>query len=94
VTPRPTGRDLYKRNLSLLVPFFWDAAIQLRSLSRPAQPGPGGATCLRAEWRLSCWLRVLPWAPHVDINGVTTYTLNTQENQVQELVTCFNKVQC
>ncbi|EFN56530.1 hypothetical protein CHLNCDRAFT_144158 [Chlorella variabilis] len=75
------GRDLYKRNLALLVPFLWEPAIQLRSLRRLPAPAPGGSAQLFAEWRLSCWVR-LPWAPYVDINGTTTYTLNADGNQI------------
>jgi hypothetical protein len=63
------------------VPFFEEPAIQLRSLARLPTPSPCGATRLRAEWRLTCWLR-LPWAPYIDIEGSTTYVLNEEENQV------------
>lgn len=63
------------------MPFFEEPAIQLRSLARLPTPSPRGATRLRAEWRLTCWLR-LPWAPYIDIEGNTTYMLNEDDNQV------------
>lgn len=75
------GREQYKRNLELLVPFLLDPSIQLYSLRRLPSPAPGTPTQLCAAWRLRCWLR-LPWAPLVDIRGSTTYTLNTDRNQV------------
>lgn len=122
-TQPPAGRDLYIRNLSLLVPFLVEPAIELKSLrrlqDRPSQrwqwpallpgsrqssgsssggSGNGGrsssgssrsgksdaaaeGTQLFAEWRLTCYVR-LPWAPYVEVNGTTTYTLNEAENQV------------
>ncbi|PRW51066.1 hypothetical protein C2E21_5369 [Chlorella sorokiniana] len=126
------GRDLYVRNLSLLVPFLEEPRIELKSLRQlPAEgrqqrrwrwqwqwPGLLGAgpnsrrsessgsessgssrnsssgrnsnsssrgaaesSQLFAEWRLSCYVR-LPWAPFVEVNGTTTYTLNGEENQI------------
>lgn len=44
--------------------------------SRPCAPQQ-----LFAEWRLTCYVR-LPWAPYVEVNGTTTYTLNAGANQV------------
>lgn len=89
---RAAGRELYKRNLSLLVPFFEEPAIQLRSLARLPTPAPGGSTRLRATWRLTCWLR-LPWAPYIDIDGSTTYILNDDENQVRPRTTWVGKLE-
>lgn len=122
-TQPPAGRDLYIRNLSLLVPFLVEPVIELKSLrrlqDRPSQrwqwpvllsgsrqsSGSSGSgsgsrgsgsrsstrsgksdaaaegTQLFAEWRLTCYVR-LPWAPYVEVNGTTTYTLNEAENQV------------
>lgn len=141
IVPRPalppcTGRDLYIRNLSLLVPFLVEPQIELKSLrqlpskggaprrwqwpwlpgasagsGRSSSSGGGGTrqrssrgnrgsgvsssssspsssisgaaegTRLLAEWRLTCYVR-LPWAPFVEVNGTTTYALNSEENQV------------
>ncbi|PSC75331.1 Adenine phosphoribosyltransferase 1, chloroplastic [Micractinium conductrix] len=46
------GVDRYKRNLALLVPFFWDAKIELRTLRE--LPGAGGDGLAR-------WRALLPW---------------------------------
>lgn len=76
------GRELYKRNLALLVPFLLKPAIQLRSLRRLPQPAADGSTELFAEWVLTCYLR-LPWRPYICVNGTTTFTLNADQNQVR-----------
>jgi hypothetical protein len=101
------GRELWKGNLALLVPFLLDPAIRLQSLQQlpPQQQQPtsaSGATAtssalpsqqqqqaqqpqqalqLFAEWRLTCYLR-LPWAPYININGNTTFTLSPDRNQI------------
>ena len=36
---------------------------------------------LFAKWRLTCYVR-LPWAPYVEVNGTTTYTLDEAASQV------------
>ena len=77
-----SGRDLWKRNLVLLTPFFVQPSIQLRSLRVTARRGARApATVLRAEWRLTTGLR-LPWRPAVDVEGATDYTLNKEDNLI------------
>ena len=51
-SPPLAGVDRYKRNLALLVPFFWDAKIELRTLRE--LPGAGGDGLAR-------WRALLPW---------------------------------
>ena len=71
-----TGRELWKRNLQLLVPFLEDPSIQLTSL-REVAPARGEArrgAVLRAAWVLRCGLR-LPWRPWVEVIGSTEYEL-------------------
>ena len=51
------------------------------SSSSSSSNGAAEGTRLFAEWRLTCYVR-LPWAPFVEVNGTTTYTLNSEKNQV------------
>jgi hypothetical protein len=91
------GRELWKRNLALLVPLLEDPAVELKELHRlpkgavgvaadgSVQFASGGAaapTVLFAEWRLTCSLRFLPWRPYIDLNGTTTYALHVDCNRV------------
>lgn len=84
-----TGRELWKRNLQLLVPFLIHPTIELYSLTQvdDASPPPldasgsiqGRGAVLRAEWRLATGLK-LPWRPYIDVKGDTTYTLHWPDN--------------
>ncbi|PNH11130.1 hypothetical protein TSOC_002059 [Tetrabaena socialis] len=75
-----TGVDLWKRNLALLVPFLEQPRVELLAIKRAGRD-PQGAEVVRAEWRLSTYLR-LPWRPLIDILGATDYTLNDQSNRI------------
>jgi hypothetical protein len=69
-----TGRELWKRNLALLVPFLEDPSIELHSLRRVPGEGRGAGAVLLAAWTLRSGLR-LPWRPFVEVEGTTEYTL-------------------
>lgn len=88
----PSGRELWKRNIQLLVPFLLKPRIQLKSLvsleaRRPivfwkASGNAGaGPVQLYSEWVLTCYI-ALPWRPYVNLNGSTTFTLNKEKNKV------------
>jgi hypothetical protein len=73
------GRELWKRNLRLLVPFLVNPSIELRSIEQLSEGSAESGAVLRAAWALNCGLR-LPWGPQVAVNGTTTYTLASPEN--------------
>ncbi|KAH6772487.1 adenine phosphoribosyltransferase-like protein [Perilla frutescens var. frutescens] len=68
------GKELYARNLSLLLPFFEGPSIQLKELDK-------GLDCetvsLVASWKLRTYLK-LPWKPLICIDGTTTYDLDEE----------------
>lgn len=68
-----TGRDLWKANLQLLVPFLVDPSIELYSLRQLETP-PEEPMVIFAEWRLKTGLNLF-WKPYIDVLGDTTYTL-------------------
>ncbi|XP_004495787.1 uncharacterized protein [Cicer arietinum] len=67
-----SGRDLYARNLKLLVPFFECASIRLLKIEKDVE---SGTNFLRAYWKLRTNLK-LPWKPLIAIDGSTCYELN------------------
>ncbi|XP_076932996.1 uncharacterized protein LOC143598738 [Bidens hawaiensis] len=71
-TIRFSGRELYSRNLKLLVPFFDDPSISLKNITKV----PNGETeSVKASWRLRTYLK-LPWRPLICIDGNTVYDLD------------------
>lgn len=66
-----TGRDLYERNLKLLVPFFEEPSLTLVSLNEESDEGRS----IRAVWQLRTYLK-LPWRPFICVDGSTVYTLD------------------
>ncbi|XP_042058413.1 uncharacterized protein LOC121802782 isoform X1 [Salvia splendens] len=76
-----TGRELYARNLGLLLPFFESPSIQLEELTKSIcymfhmQEFDGKTISLVASWKLRTYLR-LPWKPLISIDGTTTYDLD------------------
>ncbi|XP_057763696.1 uncharacterized protein LOC130984993 isoform X2 [Salvia miltiorrhiza] len=65
------GKELYARNLSLLLPFFENPSIQLEELNKQLDRE---TITLVASWKLRTYLR-LPWKPLICIDGTTTYDL-------------------
>ncbi|CAL5208470.1 unnamed protein product [Lathyrus oleraceus] len=67
-----SGRDLYARNLKLLVPFFDHASIRLLKIKKDVK---SDTNFLRASWKLRTNLK-LPWRPLIAIDGSTCYELD------------------
>ncbi|XP_019161550.1 PREDICTED: uncharacterized protein LOC109158159 isoform X3 [Ipomoea nil] len=68
------GRDLYSRNLKLLVPFFDNPSIKLEKIEKDAN---SNADFIMATWKLRTYLK-LPWKPLISVNGCTVYDLDRQ----------------
>lgn len=66
------GRELYARNLKLLVPFFDCASIILQKIEKDIV---SDTNFVMASWKLRTNLK-LPWRPLISINGSTTYELD------------------
>ncbi|XP_057424708.1 uncharacterized protein LOC130718206 isoform X3 [Lotus japonicus] len=66
------GRDLYARNLKLLVPFFDCASIRLQKIEKDVD---SDTNYVVASWKLRTNLK-LPWRPLISIDGSTLYELN------------------
>ncbi|GJP56932.1 hypothetical protein CLOM_g15984, partial [Closterium sp. NIES-68] len=79
-TVRFSGLALWRRNISLLTPFFDGPTIHLLDL-QVVGPTPSSAARLETRWRLCAPIR-LPWRPLVDINGSTVHTLNGAATKV------------
>ncbi|KAL2635335.1 hypothetical protein R1flu_006814 [Riccia fluitans] len=80
-----SGRDLYKRNLKLLVPFFEDPSLTLDSID---QVEKGGSRFIETAWKLRVYLK-LPWRPFIYVDGRTKYNLN-DENKIVEHIESWN----
>ncbi|RVW27441.1 hypothetical protein CK203_094345 [Vitis vinifera] len=69
-----SGKDLYSRNLKLLVPFFDHPSIALQKIEK----GSNSETkFVLASWKLRTYLK-LPWRPLISIAGSTVYDLNDE----------------
>ncbi|KAL2325410.1 hypothetical protein Fmac_024468 [Flemingia macrophylla] len=66
------GRELYARNLKLLVPFFDSASIVLQKIEKDVD---SDTNFVRASWNLRTNLK-LPWRPLISIDGSTIYELD------------------
>ncbi|KAK7269233.1 hypothetical protein RIF29_21951 [Crotalaria pallida] len=66
------GRELYERNLKLLVPFFDLASIKLQKIEKDVG---SDSNFVRATWKLRTNLK-LPWKPLISIDGSTLYELD------------------
>ncbi|KAL1339832.1 hypothetical protein AAHE18_U069500 [Arachis hypogaea] len=67
-----TGRELYARNLKLLVPFFDCASIRLQKIEKDVD---SETNFVLATWKLRTNLN-LPWRPLISIDGSTYYELD------------------
>ncbi|KAL1159040.1 hypothetical protein V6Z11_A08G264800 [Gossypium hirsutum] len=67
-----TGKELYSRNLKLLVPFFDSPSIRLQKIEKGANME---TDFVAATWRLRTYLK-LPWRPLISVNGSTIYELD------------------
>lgn len=71
-TIRFSGRDLYSRNLQLLVPFFDSPSIKLEKIEKGKD---SDAEIIVAYWKLRTSLK-LPWQPLISVDGKTVYDLD------------------
>ncbi|KAG7030293.1 hypothetical protein SDJN02_08640, partial [Cucurbita argyrosperma subsp. argyrosperma] len=69
-----TGKELYSRNLKLLVPFFDCPSIQLQTIDKGNK---SGVEFVLAAWKLRTYLK-LPWRPLISIDGSTLYELDEE----------------
>ncbi|KAI3988604.1 hypothetical protein MKX01_026968 [Papaver californicum] len=69
-----SGRDLYSRNLKLLVPFFDSPSLILQQIEKDMS---SEVNFVLATWKLRTYLR-LPWRPLISIEGSTVYELNDE----------------
>ncbi|KAI3698457.1 hypothetical protein L2E82_42016 [Cichorium intybus] len=73
-TIRFRGKDLYSRNLKLLVPFFEHPSISLHYIKKVVNKE---TESVMASWRLRTYLK-LPWRPLIIIDGTTVYDLDDE----------------
>nr|XP_043607417.1 uncharacterized protein LOC122579329 [Erigeron canadensis] len=73
-TIRFRGRELYSRNLKLLVPFFEHPSISLHYIGKVLK---GETESVTASWTLRTYLKI-PWRPLIAIDGTTVYDLDDQ----------------
>eukprot|EP00271_Cylindrocystis_brebissonii_P021539 TRINITY_DN7763_c0_g2_i1.p1 TRINITY_DN7763_c0_g2~~TRINITY_DN7763_c0_g2_i1.p1 ORF type:complete len:354 (+),score=9.70 TRINITY_DN7763_c0_g2_i1:442-1503(+) len=77
-TVKFSGREKWKRNIRLLVPYFEEPSIELKGIGMVEEEG---VTRIKTTWRLRTFLR-FPWRPLIDLNGSTVHTLNEENTQV------------
>ncbi|GMN25386.1 hypothetical protein TIFTF001_000924 [Ficus carica] len=73
-TIRFRGKELYSRNLKLLVPFFDSPSIGLEKIEKDITSKPNVVV---ATWKLRTYLK-LPWRPLICIDGRTVYELDDE----------------
>ncbi|KAL5566216.1 hypothetical protein UlMin_029380 [Ulmus minor] len=73
-TIRFRGKELYSRNLKLLVPFFDSPSIGLENIEKDMT---SETNCVVATWKLRTHLK-LPWRPLISIDGSTVYELDDE----------------
>ncbi|KAA8536968.1 hypothetical protein F0562_029446 [Nyssa sinensis] len=66
------GKELYSRNLKLLVPFFDHPSIVLQKIEKGVN---SKTNSVLATWKLRTYLK-LPWRPFISIDGSTVYDLD------------------
>ncbi|PON73889.1 hypothetical protein PanWU01x14_054390 [Parasponia andersonii] len=71
-TIRFRGKELYSRNLKLLVPFLDSPSIVLQKIEKDIT---SETKFVVATWKLRTYLK-LPWRPLISINGSTIYELD------------------
>lgn len=76
-----SGRELYSRNLQLLVPFFEQPSIVLKSIEKGVD---AEREFVLANWSLRTYLK-LPWRPLIAIEGSTIYDLNDEYKIVRHV---------
>ncbi|KAK2978442.1 hypothetical protein RJ640_023601 [Escallonia rubra] len=69
-----SGRELYSRNLKLLVPFFDQPSITLQKIDKGAD---ADTNIVLAFWKLRTYLK-LPWRPLISVDGSTIYELDDE----------------
>ncbi|XP_059649362.1 uncharacterized protein LOC132295215 isoform X2 [Cornus florida] len=69
-----TGKDLYSRNLKLLVPFFDCPSIVLQKIEKGID---SETNFVFAKWKLRTYLK-LPWRPFISVDGSTVYDLDNK----------------
>ncbi|GMY21020.1 hypothetical protein FCV25MIE_16261 [Fagus crenata] len=69
-----TGKELYSRNLKLLVPFFDNPSIGLQKIKKGIN---SKTNFVYATWKLRTYLK-LPWRPLICIDGSTIYELDDE----------------
>ncbi|GMY21047.1 hypothetical protein FCV25MIE_16288 [Fagus crenata] len=69
-----TGKELYSRNLKLLVPFFDCPSIGLQKIEKGIN---SKTNFVLATWKLRTYLK-LPWRPLICIDGSTIYELDDE----------------
>ncbi|XP_074311469.1 uncharacterized protein LOC141647247 isoform X2 [Silene latifolia] len=68
------GTELYSRNIQLLVPFFEQPSIVLKSIEKGVD---SDRDFVLATWSLRTYLK-LPWRPLIAVEGSTIYDLNDE----------------